>query len=91
MPSYTSLVLSATLRRNSSQNERSGHTPNIGNVFESTFDFKNPQPFQFRKKIPNGFYSPPNFGLPTQEKITPPYTSPDLAQNLKSDRLRALP
>ena len=39
-----------------------------------------------RNKHTQKNYNPPHFYLPTREKFAPPYISPDLAQNLLSDR-----
>jgi hypothetical protein len=43
VPRHMSPVLSAKMRRNSSQNEQLWHTLHIGNVFGPTFDFENSQ------------------------------------------------
>ena len=42
-------ALSANVGRNSAQNEWWWQTLDIGNVFMSTFSFKNPQYFQFKE------------------------------------------
>ena len=87
-----SLVLSAKMRRKSSQNKGLWQTLDNGNVLGLTFSFKNSQQFQFKKqKILNNINTL-DFYLPTWEKIAPPYTSPDQAHNILSDRLwTALP
>ena len=45
--------------------------------------------FNLQKQITNFFYNPPNYYLPILESFEPPYTSPNLVQNLLSDWLWA--
>jgi hypothetical protein len=56
-------------------------------MFVTTLSLKIHINFIPRIKLPKTNCSPPNFYLPTQEKITPLYISPNLAQNFLSGRL----
>ena len=80
-----SLLLSAKVKRNSSQNEQLWKILDIGNVFGPTTGFKNAHDFQIIKFPKN--YNPLYFSLATWENIAFPYTSPNLTQNLFNDWL----
>ena len=84
-----SLLLSGKVRKNSSQHDRLGQTLDIGNMFKPTFAFKNSHSFQFKDYNHQNKCKPRDFYLHTQEQITLPHTSPDLAHNLFNDRLWA--
>ena len=82
-----SLVLSAKVRRNSSQNEQLWQTLNISNVLKPIVDFINLQVISIQEIKSPKVYSPPNFYHLAQGKFGRPYTSPNLTQNLSNDRL----
>ena len=64
-----SLVLSAKVRRNSSQNEQLWQTLNICSVLEQTVGFINSQVISIQEiKLPT-ICSPPNFYRPTRGKF----------------------
>jgi hypothetical protein len=62
-------------------------------MFRPLFGFKISQTFNLRNKVTNFFNffnffcNPRDFYLPAREKITPPYTSQDLTENLINDQL----
>ena len=61
----------------------------IGNMFAPTFGFKIHSNFKIRNKITEIFAILLIFYFPTRENFAPPYTSPNMAQNLLSDWLCA--
>jgi len=77
------LVLGAKARRN----ERSWHTPYIGNMFGPTFGFKIHSNFYLRNEIYWKIVVLLIYIFMHGKKSTLPCTSPDLAQKPSSDRL----
>ena len=90
VPWHMSLVSSAKVRRNSSQNERLQHTLDISNVLMPTLGFKIHINFNIRKRITKKKVFVLFFDV-LDGKICATYTSSNLEPNLLSKRLWVAP
>lgn len=79
------LDLSVEVRRS----EQLWQILDIGKVSRPTFGFKSHNNFNVRNENTKKNCNFPNFYLPTHVRFAPPYTYPELVQNLLSDRLWA--